>query len=169
MDETTPNHIHGVLTTVWGNIAEITIEPGKTLEATQTLAADGGCVTLLVDDDGRDWWLDDEGLLKPGAQINYVAKAELGYDSPLVGNAVVLRSDPETGESLGLSAAEIALWRDRYDVEPGTFTVAEAAAMEGDWWPGPEQRREIAETQPPIEAPAPQVWVMDGLGYVQVL
>jgi len=164
--------VKGVLITVWGDAAVIDIEQGKTLEAMQVLTADGGCVTCVhvdrIDGVNVDLWLDDEGLLKAGAQVNELATEVAGQQ--LVGNALVLGSNDE-GECVSVPR-EVAVrllnaaWKawnpwhssnTTYDVFAGAISVAEAASMAGEWWPTGEQRLEMAQHCEPLAVSAPVV------------
>jgi len=161
--------VKGVLVTVWGDAAVIDIEQGKTLEAMQVLTADGGCVTCVhvdrIDGVNVDLWLDDEGLLKAGAQVNELATEVAGQQ--LVGNALVLGSNDE-GECVSVPH-EVAVclldsaWNPWHpsnttgDVFAGAISVAEAASMAGEWWPTGEQRLEMAQHCEPLAVSAPVV------------
>ena len=163
--------VKGVLVTVWGDAAVIDIEQGKTLEAMQVLTADGGCVTCVgsvdrIDGVNVDLWLDDEGLLKAGAQVNELATEMAGQQ--LVGNALVLGSNDE-GECVSVPH-EVAVrlltsarsWHatqptSEHDVFAGAISVAEAASMAGEWWPTGEQRLEMAQHCEPLAVSAPVV------------
>jgi hypothetical protein len=168
--------VKGVLVTVWGDAAVIDIEQGKTLEAMQVLTADGGCVTCVgsvdrIDGVNVDLWLDDEGLLKAGAQMNRLATEAAGQQ--LVGNALVLGSNDE-GECVSVPH-EVAVrlltsareWHAvqptaEHDVFAGAISVAGAASMAGEWWPTAEDRLEMARhggfsVGAPLVVPAPVV------------
>jgi len=163
LDEATAkktDYMETLLITVWGTMAVVLVKPGEMLDASQALAADGGCVTVVTDHDGRDFWLDDEGLLKAGAQTNYVATKESGYGGgALAGNALVARHDDEGG-SIGLTEADITYYRGRYDVEPGTLTVEEALGKAGEWWPTRLQRLEIDESEDHRPLPVPPIQII---------
>jgi len=176
--------VKGVLVTVWGDAAVIDIEQGKTLEAMQVLTADGGCVTCVhvdrIDGVNVDLWLDDEGLLKAGAQVNELATevADIWHEDEhgrvsgqqLVGNALVLGSNDE-GECVSvphevavrlLDSAWNPWWHAsqptaEHDVFAGAISVAEAASMAGEWWPTGEQRLEMARHCEPLAVSAPVV------------
>ncbi len=167
--------VKGVLITVWGDAAVIDIEQGKTLEAMQVLTADGGCVTCVhvdrIDGVNVDLWLDDEGLLKAGAQVNRLATEVAGQQ--LVGNVLVLGSNDE-GECVSVPH-EVAVrlltsareWHavqptGEHDVFAGAISVAGAASMAGTWWPTAEDRLEMARhggfsAAAPLVVPAPVV------------
>jgi len=154
------DYMETLLITVWGTMAVVLVKPGEMLDASQALAADGGCVTVVTDHDGRDFWLDDEGLLKAGAQTNYVATKESGYGGgALAGNALVARHDDEGG-SIGLTEADITYYRGHYDVEPGALTVEEALGKAGEWWPTRLQRLEIDESEDHRPLPVPPVQII---------
>jgi len=179
--------VKGVLVTVWGDAAVIDIEQGKTLEAMQVLTADGGCVTCVhvdrIDGVNVDLWLDDEGLLKAGAQVNELATevADIWHEDEhgrvsgqqLVGNVLVLGSNDE-GECVSVPH-EVAVrlltsareWHAvqptaEHDVFAGAISVAGAASMAGEWWPTAEDRLEMARhggfsVGAPLVVPAPVV------------
>lgn len=154
------DYMDTLLITVWGTMAVVSVKPGEMLDASQALAADGGYVTVVTDHDGRDFWLDDEGLLKAGAQTNYVATKESGYGGgALAGNALVARHDDE-GASIGLTEGDITYYRGHYDVEPGTLTVEEALGKAGEWWPTRLQRAEIADSEDHRPLPVPPVQII---------
>lgn len=160
------NTVYGLLVTVRGVWVRIAIAAGDTLRAAQRLAADGGLVSVVSRPyegeksgvEAVDYWIDDEGLLKPGAEINECASLLLGQR--IAGNVLVMASDsmgatvslPDEdphGLAYGVGGLRIA----------STLTVEEAVEWgEGHWWADDVQRAERAANFAPLPIPPVQIY-----------
>lgn len=90
---------------------------GKAVQTDIAAGGDGirdaiGCdrFDVISLEHGIDLWVDDEGLLVEQPQLNLPATVlahALGAATAVFGTAVVLSVEPETGESQGLSDAQL--------------------------------------------------------------
>lgn len=148
--------VRGVFFSVWGRMAVVEVAADATLDAMQRLCADGGLVDVVVANH-HDWWVDDEALIKIGAQPNLLVSNLTGR--PLAGNALMLSNDGEGAcasvdagviERLGAGSVRIAELiglvdgeEAAYGMEAGVWSVGQVEAMIGEWWPTLDQRLAI--------------------------
>ena len=161
--------VYGLLVTVRGVAVRIAIAARDTLWTSQRLAADGGLVSVVSRPyegeksgiEAIDFWIDDEGLLKPGAEINECASLILGLDfgQRIAGNVLVMASD-SMGATVSLPAGECERIAGQARLQiASTLTVEEAVEWgEGHWWANDVQRAERAANFAPLPIPPVQIY-----------
>jgi len=157
--------VYGLLVTVRGVAVRIVMAASDTLRASQHLAADSGLVSVVSRPyegeksgiEAIDFWIDDEGLLKPGAEINECASLILGQR--IAGNVLVMASDP-MGATVSLPAGECERIAGQARLQiASTLTVEEAVEWgEGHWWADDVQRAERAANFAPLPIPPVRIY-----------
>ena len=161
----TAGTVYGLLVTVRGVAVRIVMAAADTLRASQHLAADSGLVSVVSRPyegeksriEAIDFWIDDEGLLKPGAEINECASLILGQR--IAGNVLVMASD-SMGATVSLPAGECERIAGQTRLQiASTLTVEEAVEWgEGHWWANDVQRAERAANFAPLPIPPVQIY-----------
>jgi len=109
--------IHGLRIGLDGRLEDLVVprEPGA-LGAALNVALDSRMFDVVRFDDDLDLFVDDEGLYtsQPNPVLSLVAQ-RLGYEQPILfGPGVFLRCDPDTGDSLTLTAEHRQLVTDTH-------------------------------------------------------
>ena len=161
----TAGTVYGLLVTVRGVAVRIVMAARDTLWTSQRLAADGGLVSVASRPyegeksriEAIDFWIDDEGLLKPGAEINECASLMLGQR--IAGNVLVMASD-SMGATVSLPVGERGRFARQARLQiASTLTVEEAVEWgEGHWWADDVQRAERAANFAPLPIPPVQIY-----------
>ena len=88
---------------------------GSGLDACQQLV--GGLIECVNLDAGVDLWLNEEGLIL-GLPANRIVRDARGVDWPVMGDFYVAGMEYATGETVSLTAEEMAIWLPRLEASP---------------------------------------------------
>jgi len=105
-----------------------TIDTTDTVTALQRAIGCNNFDVVSLEDD-IDLFVDDEGAIN-GSPLNLaltIVAHSLGTPAVLFGNAVALRCDPDTGDSISLTVAQLRRITDAIETKPGPDLIARLA------------------------------------------